>query len=224
MSWVWAFTLWASASTSRAWARDDPGAPFSSRLVIESAMGGPAAMVSTSASTVPASSAAGTAALTSPSSAASVPLRVLAVKASSLALWAPMRWRSSHEVPKSRLSPRLAKMAENRAVSAHQAVVDGQHGLRQDPHGVDHRRLGARAPAAAAVAGQVGAGAEVPVRPGQEHGSGAREGDVPERRPQRHPHVAGAGVLGGRVVERDPHDVALALDPDVGVVGPHVAA
>ena len=30
-----------------------------------------------------------------------------------------MRWRSNHEVPKSRLMPRLAKMAEKRARSEH---------------------------------------------------------------------------------------------------------
>ena len=34
-----------------------------------------------------------------------------------------MRWRSSHEVPKSRLRPRLAKMAEMRASSAHQVLA-----------------------------------------------------------------------------------------------------
>ena len=45
---------------------------------------------------------------------------ILAVSASSLALWTGRRWRSSHDVPKSRLMPRLAKMAEKRARSEHQ--------------------------------------------------------------------------------------------------------
>ncbi len=69
--------------------------------------------------TASSSSAAGTTALTSPSSNASVPLTIFAVNASSFALCTPMRWRSNHDVPKSRLSPRLAKIAEKRARSEH---------------------------------------------------------------------------------------------------------
>jgi hypothetical protein len=112
----------------------------------------------------------------------------------------------------------------DRGDDRHRAVVHRQHRVPEHAHGVHHRRLRALAPAATTAAGQVGPGAEVAARAGQVHGPGAREGDVPERRPQRDPHVTGAGVLGGRVVERDAHDVALALDQDVGVVGPHRAA
>ena len=48
------------------------------------------------------------------------PLTILAVYASSFALCTPMRCRSSHDVPKSRLRPRFAKIAEKRARSEHQ--------------------------------------------------------------------------------------------------------
>ena len=61
---MWVFTDCASASTSSAYVSDEESALSSSRFVIDSAIGGPAAMVAASVATASSSSLTGTTALT----------------------------------------------------------------------------------------------------------------------------------------------------------------
>ena len=152
----------------------------SSRLVIDSAIGGPAAIVSTISRAASSSSATGTTAFTSPSSNASAALTIFAVKASSFALWTPMRWRSSHDDAEVHAEAALREdRREPGAVGApdqvgreretepgadadavdlgddrDRAVVDGEHDVAEHAHPVDHRARSAPGapPSLAAVA------------------------------------------------------------------------
>ena len=83
---------------------------------------GPQRLLRRCLSVASSSSSAGTTSLTRPRARASDAPMTLPVRAIAFALWIPIRWRSNHEVPKSRLRPRLAKIAENRARSEHQIM------------------------------------------------------------------------------------------------------
>ena len=205
------------------------------------------AMASANSAVAASSSSAGTTRLTRPRSYASGPAPCAAVSASSFARCTPMRCRSNHEVPKSRLIPRSAKIAEKRARSEHtvrsQAQREAEAGTYRDavdaarswdrtsvhrhdrvaehPHPgelVAHRTArAATARTAGAAPAQVGAGAEVGAAAGEHDHARARVGEPAERLADGDPHVAGARVLGVGTVDGDGGDVTVGRDLHVGM-------
>ena len=233
-------TFWASASVSSAWTSEHDPALSSWRLLIDSAIGGPAAMVAATSAVAASSDAAGTTVLTNPNSCARARVDHLGGERELLRPVHADALAQEPRRPEVEAQPALGvdraeagsigapdhvareREAEARAHAhtvdlgdhGHRAAVHPDDGVAQHPHGVEMASFVRRASQSAR---EVGARAEVFAGAREHDHSCPRVADGAEHLAEDHPHLTGAHVLRRGSVDRDRGDMAVALDADIGM-------